>query len=113
MEGKKRYHNIRLLFSYFKFNLSTALEYRIPFILQVTFMTLNDIIWILYWYMLFLKFGTINGYTFKHMLIIYAVILIAHGVTRILFGNSNRLAEAIRDGKLDYYLTLPKNTLYH
>ncbi len=106
-------HTFRLLYSYLKFNISTALEYRTPFILQVTFMTLNDIIWILYWYLLFIKFGTINGYSFKHMLIIYAIILVAHGITRIIFGNSTKLAEVIRDGKLDYYLTLPKNTLYH
>lgn len=110
MEVKK---HLKLLPEYFKISLGTAVEYKANFIIQVTSMVLNDIVWIVFWWIFFTKFAIVNGWQFNDILMLFAVITISYGVSGVFFGNRNYLANIIATGKLDFYLTLPKNSLWH
>lgn len=98
---------------YFKISLKTALDYRASFIIQTVSMILNDIVWIIFWLIIFNKFQNINGWNLNDMILLYAVILTSYGIGGVFYGNRRNISSIIVEGRLDYYLTLPKNILYH
>jgi len=104
---------IKMHLEYLKIAASTAMEYRINFFTQVFGMFINDIIWLLFWFILFGNFNTIAGWTFKDMILLWSILTVSYGIGGFLFGNRTEIASLISDGKLDFYLTLPKNALYH
>jgi ABC-2 type transport system permease protein len=76
-------------------------------------MFVNDVVWIVFWLLFFNKFNNIAGWTFNDMIMLYAIITIAWGIPGVFFGHRNKITKLIVEGKLDFYLTLPKNILYH
>ena len=62
MEVKK---SLKLLGYYFKFNMSSAMEYRANFLLQSFGMILNNAAFIFFWWILFSNVPSIGGYGFK------------------------------------------------
>ncbi|MFA5796791.1 MAG: ABC-2 family transporter protein [Candidatus Woesearchaeota archaeon] len=105
--------HFRMQMEYLKIAIHTALEYRTNFLIQVISMFLNDVVWVVFWLIFFTRFQTVNGWNFQDMLVLYTVITIAFGLSGVFFGNRAAIAGMIVEGKLDYYLTLPKNILYH
>lgn len=89
----------------------SALSYRMNFIVQTLGMFANDSIWVFFWVLLFQKFNRIGSWNFADLRLLYAVTTTAVGIVNVFFGNAPRLARLIDDGKLDYYLTLPRNIL--
>jgi ABC-2 type transport system permease protein len=104
---------MKFIWEYFKVNMQTAMEYRTSFITQTVFMFLNDVIWVLFWIIFFAKFPVINTWGFRDLMFMYAVIDSSWGLVGVFFGNFRNLAGIIRDGKLDFYLALPKEELTH
>lgn len=105
--------SLRFMWAYFKVNMQSVMEYKLNFVVQSIGMFVNDIFWVVFWYFFFSKFQYINSWNFQDMLLLYAVLTTAFGAIAILFGNHNELAEIISSGKLDFYLTLPKEELTH
>jgi len=105
--------HIKLHLEYVKVALSTAMEYRFNFITQVVGMMLNDAVWLIFWLIFFAKFNTIGSWNFDDMIMLYAIITISYGLGGFLFGNRNAFASMIAEGKLDFYMVLPKNIFYH
>jgi ABC-2 type transport system permease protein len=105
--------NLELFKEYIKVNVSMALEYRFSFIVQSVTMLLNDLVWILFWWIFFSKFQIINGWTMQHMIMLYALLTFSYGVGSVFFGNKNYISSIISEGRLDFYLNLPKNILFH
>ena len=106
-------HYLRVFSAYVQLHMKTAMEYRTNFFMQSGFMLLNDVLWILIWYFLFSTFGTVNGYDFSDALIIFGVYGFSYGIAATFFGNRNALSEIIMEGRLDFYLTLPIDELFH
>jgi len=98
---------------YLRINLKTLLEYRVSFFIQIVSMFFNDFIWIIFWFFFFENFNNVNGYVFADMAIMYGLLATAYGLAGVFSDNRNKLADMIAKGKLDYYLTLPKNVLFH
>lgn len=98
---------------YIKIAFKTAIEYKVNFIIQVIAMFLNDIVWLIFWAIIFSRFAIVGGWGLNDIFFLYAFVTIGFGLAGLLFGNHKRLAEIITYGKLDYFLTLPKNVLYH
>ncbi len=109
----KMFKHLNLLKEYIKINLATAMEYRFNFIVQSLSMVVNDFIWIAFWWIFFEKFQSVNGWQMFDMLSLYAVMTFSWGVAAFIFGNKSRLALLIAEGRLDFFLTLPKNELWH
>ncbi|MFA6089023.1 MAG: ABC-2 family transporter protein [Candidatus Woesearchaeota archaeon] len=105
--------HIKMYFEYFKIAASTAMEYRINFIMQVISMAVNDFIWVIFWFFIFRNFNNIAGWTFKDMILLWAIVATSYGISGLLFGNRSNIADIVVNGGLDFYLTLPKNVLFH
>jgi ABC-2 type transport system permease protein len=101
------------VWEHFKFNVASAMEYRWSFISQVSFMVLNDFLLLFFWWLIFGKVQTIDGWTFSDVITMHAVLATSYGLSVSVFGNVNRLARIIAEGQLDYYLLLPRNPLLH
>ena len=118
MVAKEMLHTIRIhtrfVRDYVIANMLVALEYRASFITQVIGMLLNDSMWVTFWWIYFTRFQVLQGgYGIEDVLGLWAVVAVAFGLCCGLFGNVLTMAETISQGKLDYYLTLPKNVLLH
>lgn len=108
MEAKK---SLRLMIYYFKFNLSSVMEYRMSFLMQCFGMILNNSAFIFFWWILFNNVNTIGGYTFQDEMMLWAISSTSFGLSYVVFGNLNQITKMILNGELDTYLLQPKDPL--
>ena len=107
-------YTLRFLRRLIWFNLRAAMAYRAGFITAVTFMVLNDTMWIVFWTLFFSRFPVVRGWTLEDVVTLWAVAAMGFGIAAGLFGNSR--PEGVRviiSGRMDYYLSLPRNVLLH
>jgi ABC-2 type transport system permease protein len=104
---------IRFLYALWKVNLASAMEYRAAFISQTIGMILNDGAYFLFWIIFFDRFKDIRGWQLTDMFLLFGVSAGAFGLAGMLFGNAFNLGDVIVNGRLDYYLSLPRPTLLH
>lgn len=104
---------IKFLFAIWKTNLLSIMEFRIPFLTQVIGMILNDFIYFAIWIIFFRTFNEVRGWGIDDMYVTYGVLASAFGLVALLFGNAFNLSEIINQGRLDYYLSLPRPVLLH
>jgi len=94
-------------------NVSSQMEYRLSFISQVLGIMFNDFTHIVLWMIFFDRFTTINGWQFHDMMLLLSVFLVIFGWLEVYTGGLPELAKYIARGELDYFLTFPKNVLWH
>lgn len=104
---------MKYVLHYWKNNLQALMEYRTNFIIQTVGMAVNDAIFLVFWLIIFNKFGNIQGYEMTDILIMFAFVTTSFGLADIFFGNWRKINELIISGNIDYYLSLPKNVLLH
>ena len=104
---------LRFLTALWKINLASAMEYRVAFISQSIGMILNDGVYFLVWIIFFDRFKDIRGWQLTDMFMVFGVSAGAFGLAGMLFGNAFNLGDIIVNGRLDYYLSLPRPTLLH
>jgi ABC-2 type transport system permease protein len=105
--------HIKLHYEYMKVAFSTAMEYKTNFFVQTTSMIINDVFWILFWVLFFDKITNIRGWGAHEVILLIGITAFAYGVCGFMFGNYSKIANIIAEGRLDFYLVLPKNQLYH
>ena len=103
--------NLQLIFSYFKLNIKKEWKYKPSFFMQIVMMILNDLFFIIQWYVIFQLVDNIGGYGFNQIMLVWAVSAGGFGIARSFFGGAWNIKDIIYDGKLDVYLTQPKNIL--
>jgi len=108
MEVKK---SLKLMGYYFKFNISSVMEYRVSFLVQCFGMILNNSAFIFFWWILFKNVNTIGGYGFKEEMMLWALMSSSFGFCFVVFGNVNQITRMILNGELDTYLLQPKDPL--
>ncbi len=96
-----------------KMNLASAMEYRASFISQVLGMLINNGIYFLFWLIYFDRFEEIQGYAINEIYLLFAVVAGGFGLAYALCGNASFLPVLIAEGRLDYYLALPRPVLTH
>jgi ABC-2 type transport system permease protein len=101
------------LIELWKTNLSSAMEYRASFISQVIGMIINDGIYFVFWLLFFDRFKIVRGWGMGDMVLLFSIITTGYGLAFVGFGNAMNLAELIAQGRLDYYLALPRDVLLH
>jgi len=94
-------------------NLQAAMEFRAAFLTQVAGMVLNNGLYFLFWVLFFDRFEQVRGYGLRDMALLFGVAACSFGLGVYLFGNVINLAEIISEGRLDYYLALPRPALLH
>ena len=103
--------NLRLIFSNFKLNVKKEWQYKPSFFMQIIMMIFNDLFFIVQWQIVFSLVADIGGYGFKETMIMWAVSAGAFGIARGFFNGAWHMKDIIYEGKLDVYLTQPKNVL--
>ncbi len=104
---------LKFLFAVWKANLQSVMEYRISFITQVIGMMLNNFIYFAIWIIFFERFKEVRGWGIDDMYVTFGVLASAFGLVALLFGNAFTLSDIINQGRLDYYLSLPRPVLLH
>ncbi len=95
-------------------NLASAMEYRASFITQIIFMFINNGIYFLFWLIFFQQFGTVRGYDVTDVYLLFAIVALGFGLGTMFAGNTGpNLAQLIAQGRLDYYLVMPRTLLPH
>lgn len=95
-------------------NLSSAMEYRASFISQIVGMLINNGIYFVFWLIFFDQFGAVRGYAMEEIYLLFAVATLGYGLGYMFAGNvAHNLAYLIAQGRLDYYLVLPRPLLPH
>lgn len=103
--------NLKIMFLSIKYNLMKCMENNVAFATSVIMMIFNNATFIVQWLTIFAFKETIGGYTLNDVMLFWAISSGAYGLTHILFNGLNRLPEYIEEGKLDAFLTMPKNPL--
>ncbi|MEZ4867260.1 MAG: ABC-2 family transporter protein [Caldilineaceae bacterium] len=104
---------LRFLMAIWQANLLAAMEYRAAFLTQVLGMMTNNAIYFIFWILFFERFKEVRGWGLGDMLLLFAVVTTGFGAAVVLFGNVTSLTEVIVNGRLDYYLSLPRPVLLH
>lgn len=97
------------LFTLLRMNLRELGALRLGSTLQVIFMLLNNLVFFVFWIIIYSKVDSISGAKLPEVAMIYSISAASFGVMSVLFGGSLRLSELILDGKLDVYLTQPRD----
>lgn len=104
-------NNLKLMFSYLKLNLKKEWKYKASFFMQIIMMILNDLFFIIQWYIIFQLVDNIGGYGFKETMLLWGIAAGGFGISHAFFGGAWNIKDIVYDGKLDVYLTQPKNVL--
>ena len=103
--------SLKLIFSYLKLNLKKEWHYKASFFMQIIMMMLNDLFFIIQWYIVFQLVDNIGGYGFNETMLLWAMAAGGFGFCHVFFGGAWKIKDIIYDGKLDVFLTQPKNVL--
>ncbi len=104
-------NHLKLIFSYNKLNIKKEWKYKSSFFMQIAMMILNDLFFIIQWLLIFNLVDNIGGYRFEETLLLFAVAAGGFGFSHTFFYGTWHIKEIVYDGKLDVFLTQPKNVL--
>jgi ABC-2 type transport system permease protein len=104
---------VRLVWGYLRHNLMSAMAYRGAFLLQVIGMLLNDAMLLFFWWVLFNRLPTLQGWDLAGVMTLYGIVAFGFGAATVICGNAFLVARVIASGDMDYYLTLPADPLVH
>lgn len=107
------FKELRFLVALWGAGLQAAMEFRVAFLTQVVGMVINNGLYFLFWVVFFQRFEQVSGYGLREMVLLFGIAACSFGLGVYLFGNVIMLAEVITEGRLDYYLALPRPTLLH
>lgn len=94
-----------------KYALIREMLNKTTFIMNIVFMVLNNARFIIQWLILYSLKNNIGGYSFKQVLLLWAIAASTYGVSHFFFKGAYNLSETINMWKLDAYLVQPKNVL--
>lgn len=104
-------NNFKLIFSYFKLNIKKEWKYKSSFFMQLIMMILNNLFFIIQWIIIFQLVDDIGGYGFNETMLLWAISAGGYGIAHAFFAGAWNIKDIIYEGKLDVYLTQPKNIL--
>ena len=93
--------------------VADSLANRRSFVVQVLFMAVNDVTWIVFWALFFNRIGVANGWTFQDVVVMFSLLTVSAGIGLGLFANCRRVGRLAADGSLDETLILPVRPLGH
>jgi ABC-2 type transport system permease protein len=94
-------------------NLKSALALRLTFLLQVTFMVLNNLTFFVFWWVLFDRVPNLRGWQLPEVQLLFGLSASAFGLGVAVFGGVRHLGRFIDEGALDSLLAQPKPTLLY
>lgn len=104
-------NNLKIMMISIKYNLMKAMENNVAFLTSVIMMIFNNSTFIIQWVTIFAIKESLGGYNLNDVMLFWAISSGAFGLAHILFNGIFKMPEYIENGKLDAYLTIPKNPL--
>lgn len=96
-----------------KTSIRASISSREAFLIESILMIGNNLIFFSIWWIFFLKFDEIGGWTIREMAASMAILSGSYGLAQICFGGVKTLGPAILNGDLDPFMLQPKNLLFH
>ncbi len=90
-----------------------AWAHRAGFWFQILIMLVNDVVWVIFWWLFFRRVGAIRGWDIDQVMILFAVLTTSAGIVLGMFNNVRRIGELASSGGLDAVLALPTPPLAH
>jgi ABC-2 type transport system permease protein len=84
---------------------------RSSFYTQVTFMIVNDLVFVAFWLLFYGRVGEVRGWDASRTLVLMAILATVTGIALGLCANARRMGEIISAGELDAVLPLPVDPL--
>lgn len=106
-------HTLRVLGATMRTAWREATANRVGLWSQVSIMVLNDIVWVVFWVLLFNRVGEVRGWDVDRIVLLLAVFTTNAGIVMGLFHNLRRIGELVVGGGLDALLVLPTSPLAH
>jgi len=109
----KIFKYIDLTIEYIKRNFAGHMEYRINFVMEIVCMTIQNGGFAAIWVIFFSKFNIVNDWTINDILLLHAIAGIYYAIGATVAGGMIRIGDKIAKGEIDFFLTLPKDVLWH
>jgi ABC-2 type transport system permease protein len=103
--------NTRFIAALVRTSLRSAVALRGTFLIELTFMALNNLVFFSFWWALFLKVPNIRGHRLSDVALLYGIVAISYGLHVVIAGGAREIGRLVIEGELDPFLTLPKPTL--
>ncbi|MBR6663460.1 MAG: ABC-2 family transporter protein, partial [Alphaproteobacteria bacterium] len=103
---------IKLFFFIQKSNLKTAFLNKSDAFVNVLMMSINNLSFVFMWWIIFQNKGSINGWQFGQMALLFAIVNNAFGFFALCTRGVQLIPELIESGNLDNFLTTPQNSLF-
>jgi len=104
-------NQLRVTMKTIKYGLMREMINKTSFIMNITFMILNNASFIIQWIVIYSLKEDVGGYTFNQVLLLWAIAASTYGFSHFIFKKSYSLSDIITNGKLDSFLVQPKNVL--
>ncbi len=86
---------------------------RRSFWLQIVAMIVNDVVWIVFWWLFFRRVGELRGWDIDDVIVLFAILTTSAGFVLGLTNNVRRIGDLASSGGLDAVLALPTPPLLH
>ena len=94
-----------------KYAIMREMLNKTTFLTNIIFMILNNASFIIQWLVLYSLKDNVGGYTFKQVMLLWALAASTFGIAHFFFKKAFELSDMINTGKLDSFLVQPKNVL--
>jgi ABC-2 type transport system permease protein len=91
-------------------NLKAAVAQRGKFWLQVSFMIVNNFAFLIFWWALFKRVGSLRGWVANDVWLLYGECALAFGLLQTFAGGVRHISRWVDQGELDPLLVQPKAT---
>jgi ABC-2 type transport system permease protein len=97
----------------FALSFKTSLALRAAFVMQTTFMAINNLVFFVFWWILLHRVEHIRGWRLPEMALLFGVVACSYGLAVTVAGGVRQLPRFIDEGHLDTWLTQPKPVLLY
>lgn len=105
--------SMNFFFSLLRTSIRASMSVRGAFLLESGLMIVNNLVFVLMWWIFFKQFKEIAGWTLTDLIALNAIGMGAYGLMLIFFGGVKQISRIILNGDLDPFMTQPKNLLIH
>lgn len=103
---------MKLYGKYFSVALRSQMQYKTSFFLSVTSQFLLSFSAFLGIYFMFLRFNTVQGFTFAEILLCFSVVLMAFSIAECFFRGFDTFSNIISNGEFDRIMVRPRNEIF-
>ncbi|HEY8361754.1 MAG TPA: ABC-2 family transporter protein, partial [Tissierellaceae bacterium] len=103
--------SVKLYFKYLKLSIESQLQYKASFVMMSIGHFLMTFVDFLGLWVLFERFGNINGFTFEEAALFYGMVHIAFAITESWTRGFDTFPNLVRTGEFDRILLRPRTTV--